>query len=99
MQVDQDSVIKSVFRAIDSLNMTLPSQKRINKSPNTILMGKNGELDSLSMVNLIVETEMMVEEDFGRLVNLADQSAAAHASNVFETVSTFANYIEEQLNN
>ena len=97
MQVDQDSVIKSVFRAIDSLNMTLPSQKRIKKSPNTILMGKNGELDSLSMVNLIVETEMMVEEDFGQLVNLADQSAAAHASNVFETVSTFANYIEEQL--
>ena len=97
MQVDQQAVIDSLFRAIDSLNMTLPADRKVSKSPDTILMGTGGALDSLGMVNLIVETEMMIEEDFGKMLNLADQSAAAHASNVFETVSTFAAYIEEQL--
>lgn len=97
MHVDQVTVLDSVYRAIDALNQTLPPDRRLAKAPETTLMGPNGSLDSLGMVNLVVETEMAVEEDFGRLVNLADQNAAAQGLSVYETVASFAAYIEALL--
>ena len=97
MQVDQSSVLNSVYRAIDSMNMTLPAEKRLEKTPDTALMGSNGALDSLGMVNLVVETEMAIEEDFGQSINLADQSAAEQGAQVYETVASFASYIESLL--
>lgn len=92
--VDQASVLNSVYRAIDALNRTLPAEKRLEKSPETPL---NGTLDSLDRVNLIVETEMAVEEDFGRAINLADQDAVAQGTGLFETVASFSTYVESLL--
>ncbi len=99
MQTDNSSIIYSVYRAIDALNQTLPTEKRLEKSPDTALLGQQGALDSLGMVNLVVETEMAIEEDFGRSINLADQNAAAQGAQVYETVATFTSYIETLLNN
>jgi acyl carrier protein len=98
MQIDRATVLDSIYRAIDSLNQTLPADKRIDKAADTVLMGAGGSLDSLGLVNLVVETEMAIEEDFGKTVNLADQNAAVQGMQVFENVSTFARYIESLLN-
>lgn len=93
-----ESVQCSVYRAIDTLNQTLPSEKRLPKSPETPL----NPLDSIDKVNLIVETEMEVEEEFGRTISLADNIGAeeteVEAEDLFKTVAAFAKHVESQLN-
>lgn len=92
-----ESVRNSVYRAIETLNQTLPPEKRLAKSPETSLRG----LDSINKVNLIVETEMKVEEEFGEAINLADdiegEGSEVRGSDLFETISSFTKYVESQL--
>lgn len=91
---DNEAVLQSIYRAIDAINQTRPADEKIQKSPDTEL---NQVLDSLDKVNLIVETEMVIEEDFGESINLAGQSAVAQGSGLFRTVQTFADFIASEI--
>jgi hypothetical protein len=90
----QDAVLESIYRAIDALNQTRPPDKRIEKAPQAPL----GEaLSSLDKVNLVVETEMAVEEDFGTSINLASKEAVSQGGQLFATVASFLAFVESQL--
>lgn len=92
-----DAVQGSVYRALDTLNQTRPSEERLAKSPETPL----GALDSIDKVNLIVETEMEIEKEFDQAISLAGDTKAEDSDgleeNPFETVATFTEYVESQL--
>jgi len=90
----QDAVLESVYRAIDALNQTRPPDKRIDKAPQAPL---GDALSSLDKVNLVVETEMAVEEDFGTSINLASKEAVSQGSQLFATVVSFSAFVESQL--
>jgi len=93
-----DAVQSSVYRAIDTLNQTRPSDERLTKSPETPLEA----LDSIEKVNLIVETEMEIEKEFDQAISLADDTKAEDPDgleeNPFETVASFTEYVESHLN-
>lgn len=92
-----DAVQASVYRALDTLNQTRPSDERLAKSPETPLEA----LDSIDKVNLIVETEMEIEKEFGQAISLADDTKAEEPegqdASPFETVASFTKYVESQL--
>lgn len=83
---------KCIGRAIEHVNRTQPIDQRLEASPGTPLLG-NPRLDSLGLVNLIVETEMALEEEFGREFNLADRVAVVREVSPFETLDTLAEYV------
>ena len=93
-----DAIQGSVYRAIDTLNQTRPSEERLSKSPETSLEA----LASIDKVNLIVETEMEIEKEFDQAISLADDAKAeepeGRETNPFETVASFTKYVESQLN-
>jgi len=92
-----DAVQASVYRALDTLNQTRPSQERLAKSPKTSL----GALDSIDKVNLIVETEMEIEKEFDQAISLAEDvkgEEPGQDANPFETVASFTEYVESHLN-
>lgn len=97
LKPNHKSLQDSVYRAIDTLNQALPPEKHLAKSPETSLRG----LDSINKVNLIVETEMKVEEEFGEAINLADdiegEGSEVSGADLFETISSFTKYVESQL--
>jgi acyl carrier protein len=93
MRGDTDAVLSAVYQAIDQLNETMPPGKHVPKDPNALLAGAGGHLDSLGLVNLIVETEQVIEERFGTYVNLGDERSASQARNPLESVSTLTDYI------
>lgn len=86
-------VIELIYLAIDELNQTLAPEKRLVKARDTVLSGPMTSLDSLGMVNLVVETEQQIEEAFGVTINLADQQLMSETQNPFETVETLASYV------
>lgn len=95
---NSEKVIQLVFSAIDEVNQSLPKEQQLAKSSATILFGKGSHLDSLGLVNLIVATEQIIEEEFGVPVTLADEKAMSQKNSPFQTVESLVNYILSLLN-
>lgn len=60
----QARVKNAVVRAVDELNQLLPRDRRLPPSDDTALLGPDGGLDSLGLVNLIVLMERTVAQEF-----------------------------------
>ena len=59
-----------IFKAIDQINETLPKDKRINKTEDTIILDEHQGLDSLEVTLFVVAIEQKIEEAFGQSVVL-----------------------------
>ena len=90
---DNDKVIQTIFEVIEEINPGIPESRRLNKSPDTVLFGEGGSLDSLGLVNFIVTTEQKIQESFGVTVVLADEKAMSLRNSPFRTVQTLAEYV------
>ena len=58
----------------------------------TPLLGRDGVLDSLGLVSLVVALEQTVEDAYGVSVSLADERALSERHSPFRTIGTLADY-------
>jgi acyl carrier protein len=59
----------------------------------TRLFGKDGLLDSLGLVNLLMDIEQAVNDRTGLTIALADDRAMSQTRSPFRTIGTLADYI------
>ena len=90
--VEQERIVKIVFSAIDEFNEQEP-QKQLEKALETSLFGQTGQLASLDLVTLIVETEDKIAEELGVTLILADEKAMSQQNSPFRNVEALVNYI------
>lgn len=60
--------------------------------PNTKLFGREGLLDSMGVVSLIVAVEQAIEDRHGVPVALADERALSQSEGPYRTIDTLAEY-------
>ena len=89
------STRKVVYAAIDSLNEQLTPDQRVAKVPGTILLGKDGRLDSVGFVNLIVSLEEKCQEHCGVSLSLTD--ALSGDDQPFKSIEDLIDYLERRL--
>lgn len=65
--------------------------------PETPLLGRQGVVDSLGLVTVVVSVEQSIEDELGAAVTLADERAFSQRSSPFRTVGSLAAYAEELL--
>ena len=94
----KEQVVQAVYGAIDEVNQLLAKELQLEKSPETVVVGRGGKLDSLGIVNLIVATEARFAEEFGVTLNLADKMAMPGDKSPLETVGALTDYIGSLLN-
>ncbi len=82
-----------LFSAIDELNEIRPPGQTVEKSPDTVLFGEGGTLDSIGLVSFIVAAEQKIAQETGITITLADERAMSRKNSPFRTVSALANYI------
>lgn len=82
-----------VLGAIDEVNAHLPKDRHIQKSMDTVLYGREGELDSLSLMNFIVATEQLIEKEFDATINLIDESTLVMEDSPLRTAGTLSDHI------
>jgi acyl carrier protein len=87
-------VVDALLRAVDEINLTCPADARVGRSLDTRLLGPDGALDSLGIVNLIVAVEEHVEMAFGASVNLADRRALEQGESPLATLGSLATYVD-----
>lgn len=66
-------------------------------SEDTVLFGKNGALDSMGLVTLIVAVEQAIEDRFDASAGLADEKAMSQARSPYRSVASLADYAVAQI--
>jgi acyl carrier protein len=92
-----DRTYKVLFSAIEQLNDELPPKQKLSKTPETVVFGHGGKLDSLALVNFLMLTEQKLEDEFNFPISLADERAMSQEHSPFRTLATMAAYIEQLL--
>jgi len=95
--MELQDVRRTVFRAIDELNEQRPPAERIAPADDVRLVGFDGGLDSLGIVNLVAILEQRIEGDLHQSVSLIDDDVLADASRHFRTVGTTVSYLASRL--
>lgn len=61
MSANEKILIEILFKCIDIVNGTLNSNNKIRKDLDEILTGPNSSIESITLVNLLLELEIQVE--------------------------------------
>jgi acyl carrier protein len=75
------------------LNEQLPTELHILSSPEVILLGEGSKLDSLSLVNLLVDLEENFAKHLKWQVNLLDEALSAEAEPGFRSAGELVDWI------
>ena len=94
--VSNDKSLQWVYQAIDAVNRDLDDDAKIEKSPEARLRGEGSAVDSLTIINLLVELETIVEQETGKRLSL--MSVEAGEEKAFATARSLADYVAEQVN-
>jgi acyl carrier protein len=96
MEMSEENVVLSIFKAIDEVNKMLPEERRLQKLTDTFLAGDRGKLESLELINFIVELEGRLQKDFGLTFNLIEWLEIPEDS--MKRISGLAKFINAQAN-
>jgi len=90
-------VFALVATAIQNLNEELeyPSLKHV--TDGTPIFGGDESIDSLSLVNLLVNLEKNIGDTFGFPVALADEKAMSWKNSPYRTVGALVDFIVEKV--
>ncbi len=91
-----ERIRQTIFSVFDELNEQLPANRKIARSDTTTLVGSDGALDSLGLVNFIVALEQKLEADFQVSVSLIDDDLVSEESH-FASVSSLTHYLASLL--
>jgi acyl carrier protein len=86
-------IVLQIEKALEELNLQLPPDAQLEVSPDAILLGPDGRLDSLGLVNLILLIEERMANKFGAAISLTDESTLSRPEAVFRDVQTLAGHI------
>jgi len=98
----KQELVKLIIQVAEEMNATATQDRQIDvdKGSEAPLYGKDGTLDSLGLVSLVVTVEEAIEDQYDALVVLADEKAMSQRSSPFLTIGTLAQYaatlIEEE---
>jgi len=94
--VSNDKSLQWVYQAVDAVNRELDDDAKIEKSPDARLRGEGSSVDSLTIINLLVELETIVEQETGKRLSL--MSVEPGEEKAFATARSLADYVTQQVN-
>ena len=86
-----------VYEALDEVNEDQTDDAKIPKSLDGLLLSADGNVDSLTLVRLLVTVERLIEERSGKAIVLVDESAFDEGQSPFLTVGTLIQHVEKLL--
>jgi acyl carrier protein len=89
----RDAIMQALQAAIEEVNETRPRNARISTDPNTPLIGVEGGLDSLGLVNFAVTAEEQLDSALGCSLQLSSLIGMSVAESPFRTLASLADYV------
>ena len=92
-----EKIYELVIKQLEELNETLPIEQQFVADKNTVLFGNNSNIDSLSLVSVIVDLETVFSDEYGQDISLTDDRAMIREISPFTNVQNLSEYIKEIL--
>lgn len=89
----REAVQGIIYRALQNLNAELPPAAQVKISDETLLLGEDSLLDSLSLVSVIVDVETALQDELGQSVSLTDDRAMGYQPSPYVDVKALLTYI------
>jgi len=96
--MDKNEILQIVISNVKALVDTLPDAYKFSVDENTILFGNGSNIDSLSLVSIIVDLETSFSADYGFDISLTDDRAMMRAKSPFDSVQSLVDYMDELIN-
>ena len=90
--MQRERIEEVIISALNDYLETQGIEGEIN--PDTILFGDETELDSMGLVNVVIDIECYFQ-DQGYSISLASEEAMSRKSSPFQTVTTLTDFILE----
>ena len=94
MQIERKKIVEVVLNSLKKVMSELPKDQRMDFTESSDLFGGKSSLDSLMLVNFVVELEQDMESAFGTPIALADERSMSQPENPFKSVKTLIDYLE-----
>jgi len=96
--MEKEEILKIVIEQVELLRDTFPQDEQFVVDNKMILFGADSNIDSLSLVSLIVDLESLFFDEFNLEISLTDDNAMTREISPFSTISTLTDYIFEVVN-
>lgn len=96
--MDRSELIERIEQIVRDYRSELDGVSLSEINEYTRLFGREGVLDSLGLVNVVLEVEQMIGDKSGSPISLMDDRAMSQSRSPFRTVGSLADYILQLLN-
>ena len=96
--IDKELINNLILKVVKEIGHEKNINHLINARSETELYGRNGYLDSLMLVRLIVDIEEHISSEFEREIVIADERAMSKKTSPFKSIATLTDYVKELLN-
>jgi acyl carrier protein len=91
----REEISSTVIENVKNLVETFPQDEQFEVNEDTVLFGLGSQIDSLSLVSVIVDLEMHYATELDVEFSLTDDRAMTRAISPFDSVKNLADYILE----
>lgn len=85
-----------IKQAVEELNEQ--SEKKLTFAPETRLIGKQAEIDSMEFVTLVSIIEELVSDEYDKDIRIVSDKAFSREHSPFYSIGTLTAFVEELLN-
>ena len=82
-----------IYNALDETMESSPKKFEIKKDFKTNLFGGDGALDSLGLVNFLINLEQKIEDNYDVELTIANEKAMSLKNSPFRTVESLNDYL------
>ena len=93
--MNRSDTLDLIREAVRGLDDSLLQGETKSLEESTQLIGANGLVTSIGLVNLIMDLEILLEDRFGVSVTIADERALSQTRSPFRTIGSLADHVTE----
>lgn len=98
MSITKDRALELVLAALASANEELDASEQVKVASDTQLFGADAQINSLTLVSLIVDVEQAIDDETGQSISLTDEATMNRDPSPFRNADTLSDYIVELSN-
>jgi acyl carrier protein len=92
-ELEKGEIREVIYASMKVINEQRDRGDRLELKEDTCLFGRESKLDSLGLVNLIVDIEQRLSDGFGIEISLTDERAMSPEDSPFVNVKSLTDYI------
>lgn len=93
----KEKIQKIILDSLQEFNEEIDEDKILKISNDTVLLDKNGELDSLDFITLVCIVESNIFDKFEKNITIVSEKAFSKKYSPFKNVERLTEFIEELL--